>query len=206
MRPEDHPLARRDWVALSLPGLIWGSSFFLIAEGLESFEPFLVTWLRIVFGLLVVACVPATRQPVPRPAWPRLALLGVVWVAIPLSLFPLAEQHVSSSVTGMLNGATPIFTAIVAALIVRRLPPGRQIAGLVTGLVGIVLIAAPTWSDGGSSSAATASALPHVNSEPPIAAMPNGASTTSATASTRPVTGSDPSVRCNGAARLYATP
>jgi drug/metabolite transporter (DMT)-like permease len=153
-RPEDHPLARRDWVALSLPGLIWGSSFFLIAEGLESFEPFLVTWLRVVFGLLVVACVPTTRQPVPRPAWPRLALLGVVWVAIPLSLFPLAEQHVSSSVTGMLNGATPIFTAIVAALIVRRLPPGRQIAGLVTGLVGIVLIAAPTWSDGGSSSAA----------------------------------------------------
>jgi drug/metabolite transporter (DMT)-like permease len=153
-RPEDRPLALRDWVALSLPGLIWGSSFFLIAEGLESFEPFLVTWLRIMFGLLVVACVPATREPVPRAAWPRLAVLGVVWVAIPLSLFPLAEQRVSSSVTGMLNGATPIFTAIIAALIVRRLPPGRQIVGLVAGLAGIVLIAAPTWSDDGGSSAA----------------------------------------------------
>jgi drug/metabolite transporter (DMT)-like permease len=77
-----------------------------------------------------------------------------VWVAVPLSLFPLAEQRVSSSVTGMLNGATPIFTAIIAALIVRRLPPGRQIAGLVAGLAGIVLIAAPSWSDDGASSAA----------------------------------------------------
>jgi drug/metabolite transporter (DMT)-like permease len=154
VRPEDRPLALPDWVALSMPGLIWGSSFFLIAEGLESFEPFLVTWLRIMFGLLVVGCVPATRQPVPRAAWPRLTLLGVVWVAVPLSLFPLAEQRVSSSVTGMLNGATPIFTAIVAALIVRRLPPGRQITGLVAGLAGIVLIAAPSWSDDGASSAA----------------------------------------------------
>jgi drug/metabolite transporter (DMT)-like permease len=152
-RPEDHALAAGDWIALSLPGLIWGSSFFLIAEGLESFDPFLVTWLRIVFGLLVVASMPATRVSVPRSMWPRLAVLGVVWVAIPLSMFPLAEQRVSSSVTGMLNGATPIFTAIVAALIVRRLPPRRQIGGLVVGLAGIVLIAVPTWSQDGGSSA-----------------------------------------------------
>jgi len=137
-----------------MPGLIWGSSFYLIAEGLDSFQPFVVTWMRIMFGFLVVVSVPTTRRPVPRSSWPMLALLGVVWLAVPLSLFPLAEERVSSSVTGMLNGATPIFAAIVAALIVRRLPPQRQIVGLGVGLVGIVLIAAPTWSDGGSSSAA----------------------------------------------------
>ncbi len=154
IRPDDRPLAVGDWVALALPGLIWGSSFYLIAEGLESFEPFLVTWLRIVFGLLVVASVPETRQPVPASARPRLVLLGVVWIAVPLSLFPFAEERVSSSVTGMLNGATPIFTALVAALIVRRLPPQRQMLGLAIGLVGIVLIAAPSWSDEGRSSAA----------------------------------------------------
>jgi drug/metabolite transporter (DMT)-like permease len=155
-RPEDRPLAARDWAALAIPGLIWGSSFYLIAEGLDSFDPFVVTWMRIVFGFLVVISVPATRQPVPRGSWPTLALLGVVWLAIPLSLFPLAEQRVSSSLTGMLNGATPVFAAIVAAIVVRRLPPQRQIVGLAIGLLGIVLIAAPTWSqtgEGGSSAA-----------------------------------------------------
>ena len=155
-RPEDRPLAARDWAALAIPGLIWGSSFYLIAEGLDSFDPFVVTWMRIVFGFLVVISVPATRQRVPRGSWPTLALLGVVWLAIPLSLFPLAEQRVSSSLTGMLNGATPIFAAIVAAIVVRRLPPQRQIVGLAIGLLGIVLIAAPTWSQtgqGGSSAA-----------------------------------------------------
>ncbi len=57
----------------------------------------------------------------------------------------------SSSVTGMLNGANPVFTAAVAALIVRSLPPGRQIVGLGVGMVGIVMIAAPSWSEGSSS-------------------------------------------------------
>ena len=77
--------------------------------------------------------------------------LGVVWMAVPLSLFPFAEQRVSSSVTGMLNGATPVFTAVVAAVLVRGLPPARQLLGLCIGVVGIVLIASPSWSEGSSS-------------------------------------------------------
>jgi drug/metabolite transporter (DMT)-like permease len=133
------------------PGLIWGSSFYLIAEGLDSFSPFLITWLRLAFGLAVVMSVPAARRPVPRSVWPRLAFLGVVWMAVPLSLFPFAEERVSSSVTGMLNGSMPVFAATVAALIARRLPPRRQILGLTIGLGGVVLIALPSWSEGASS-------------------------------------------------------
>lgn len=150
-RPEDVPLHPQDWLALALPGLIWGSSFFLIAEGLDAFAPFLVTWLRLAFGFAVIAATPTARRPVPRARWSRIAALGAVWMAVPLSLFPFAEERVSSSVTGMLNGATPVFTAIVAALIVRRLPPSRQLLGLVIGVVGIVLIALPSWSEGSSS-------------------------------------------------------
>ena len=69
--PDDVPLQPLDWLALALPGLIWGSSFFLIAEGLDAFSPFLVTWLRLVFGFVVIAAVPLTRGPVPRSTWPR---------------------------------------------------------------------------------------------------------------------------------------
>jgi drug/metabolite transporter (DMT)-like permease len=159
VRPEDRPLHLRDWAALGVPGLIWGSSFYLIAEGLDAFEPFLVTWLRLLFGFVVIVAMPVTRQPVTSGVWPRLAVLGVVWMAVPLSLFPLAEQRVSSSVTGMLNGATPVFTALVATMIVRRLPPGRQIAGLAIGVVGIVMIAVPTWDGGGGTHGSSAAGV-----------------------------------------------
>jgi drug/metabolite transporter (DMT)-like permease len=151
VRPEDRPLHAADWAALALPGLIWGSSFFLIAEGLDSFEPFLVTWMRLLFGFAVIAATPTARTTVGRSVWPRLAVLGVVWMAVPLSLFPFAEERVSSSVTGMLNGATPVFTAAVAAAVLRRSPPVRQLVGLAVGVAGIVLIASPSWSAGSSS-------------------------------------------------------
>lgn len=141
-----------DWARWAVPGLVWGTSFYFIAQGLEAFPAALVTPLRILFGFLTLACFPAARngriEGVDRR---RVALLGVIWMAVPLSLFPFAEQHVSSSVTGMLNGATPIFVTTVAAGMARRLPHRRAIAGLAIGFLGVVLIALPTASNGGNS-------------------------------------------------------
>lgn len=140
-----------DWVLLFVPGVIWGSSFFLIAEAMESFSPGLVTPMRVLFGCLTLTLIPGSRKPVDRTAWKPIALLGVVWLAAPLTTFPFAEQHVSSSVTGMLNGGTPLFAATVAAIITRRLPHRGQVIGILIGMSGIVLIALPTLREGSSS-------------------------------------------------------
>ena len=45
-----------DWGLLLAASLIWGSSFLLIAEGLEALEPGLITWLRILFGFAALCC------------------------------------------------------------------------------------------------------------------------------------------------------
>src|SRR4051812_26974104 len=63
-------------------------------------------------------------------------------------MFPFAEQHVSSALTGMLNGATPIFAAIVAAVIARRFPSRAMVAGLAVGVGGAVLMALPGFAPG----------------------------------------------------------
>jgi drug/metabolite transporter (DMT)-like permease len=140
-----------DWARLAMPGLIWGTSFYFIAEGLRSFDPALITPLRVGFGFLTLSCFRAARAPIRREDRSRVVLLGLIWLAAPLTLFPFAEQRVSSSVTGMLNGATPLFVATVASVLVRRLPPGRQLLGLVIGFLGVVLIAIPTLNQGDSS-------------------------------------------------------
>ncbi len=146
-----HVMQPADWVRLALPGVIWGSSFYFIAEGLDSFEPALITPLRVLFGLLTLLAFPAARAPIDRGDRPRIAVLGVVWLAVPLTLFPFAEERVSSSVTGMLNGATPLFVATVATMLARRPPPGRQLVGLLVGFAGVVLIALPSLDEGSSS-------------------------------------------------------
>lgn len=140
-----------DWVRLVVPGLIWGASFLFIAEGLESFPPSLITPMRLAFGLATLAWFPAARARLPRADMPRVTLLAVVWMAFPLSMFPFAEERVSSAVTGMLNGATPIFVAAVASFLARRPPPRHHLVGLAVGSVGVVLIALPTLGEGSSS-------------------------------------------------------
>jgi drug/metabolite transporter (DMT)-like permease len=94
---------------------------------------------------------PSARKPVARADWAGTAALGVLWFAFPLSMFPFAEQHVSSALTGMLNGATPLFVAAVASLIAGQLPARGTLAGLAIGFGGAVLMALPAM--GGSSSA-----------------------------------------------------
>ena len=101
-----------DWGLFLAIGCIWGSSFLFIRIGLDAFAPGLITSLRILLGAAALWLVPAARSPVDRADRPRLIVLSVLWVAIPFTLFPLAEQHITSGLTGLLNGALPIFAGV----------------------------------------------------------------------------------------------
>ena len=140
----------RDLALLVVPGTIWGASFLFIAEGLDAMAPFGVTFTRLLIGFLTLSLVPAARRRLaPGDGWPT-ALLSVIWLAFPLSLFPFAEQRVSSAIAGMLNGSTPIIAAIVAGVVARAWPDRAAVTGLTVGVAGIVLMAIPSI-DGASS-------------------------------------------------------
>jgi drug/metabolite transporter (DMT)-like permease len=146
-----HDNAASDWLILVGPGLIWGASFLFIAEGLKSIGPNGLTFMRIFLGCATLSVIPGARKPIARRDFWRVVLLGVIWLAFPLSMFPFAEQRVSSAVTGMLNGANPLFTAIVSSFLLKRGPSRKVMTGLVVGLMGVVLVAWPTINEGRSS-------------------------------------------------------
>ncbi len=139
----------KDWALfVSLSG-IWGSSFLLMAIGLDNFHPGLVTLLRVGFGASFMFALPKAKSiRIPREDWPRIVTTSIAWIVIPFTLFPIAQQWIASGVAGMLNGATPIFTAIVASIMLRQLPGRRQMIGLVIGFVGMVAIALPSADSG----------------------------------------------------------
>lgn len=147
-----------EWALLASIALMWGSSFLLIAIGLESFEPGLIAMLRLAFGTAAVALARGARRKVEREDWPRIVLLGLVWMAVPLALFPIAQQWVASSVAGMINGAMPLFAALFAWWLLGRGPALRQGAGLLLGFSGVVLIILPT-AQGASATAVGAGLL-----------------------------------------------
>jgi drug/metabolite transporter (DMT)-like permease len=140
-----------DWILVTLPGIIWGASFLFIAEGLRVIGPAGVTFVRILIGFVTLALISSARRPVAPSDRRAVALLGVLWMAFPLSMFPFAEERVSSALTGMLNAAVPLFAAIVAAVLARALPGRGVAAGLTVGLSGAVLMAWPTIHEGRSS-------------------------------------------------------
>lgn len=140
-----------DWALLALPGLIWGASFLFIAQGLEALAPDGVTFLRFVIGFAALSLVPGARRPVLASDRAGIGWLGVLWLAFPMSMFPHAEQSVSSALTGMLNGAIPLIAASVAALLGKRVPSRTVLYGLAVGFGGAVLMAVPGLDKGGSS-------------------------------------------------------
>ncbi|MEO5761043.1 MAG: DMT family transporter [Vicinamibacteria bacterium] len=145
------PASPLEWFLLAAPGLIWGTSFLLIAEGLESLGPNGVTFVRLVIGFATLSIFSAARRDVIREDWKGIFWVSLLWMAFPLSMFPYAEQRITSAMTGMLNGANPLFVVVGAALMARRFPTRAVVVGLVVGMTGAVLIALPGMDDGRSS-------------------------------------------------------
>lgn len=140
-----------DWGLFSGVSLIWGASFLLMDIGLDSFHPGLVTFLRVGFGAVTLSLLARTRKTkTGKENLARVRLLGVLWIAIPMTLFPIAQQWINSAIAGMINGATPIFTAAVAGILLGALPGRLQLAGLAVGLVGVFAMALPSVGEGTS--------------------------------------------------------
>jgi drug/metabolite transporter (DMT)-like permease len=141
-----------EWTQLTVAGLVWGASFIFISVGVEHFSPGVVTFARIAFGTLTLAFIPSARSVrIERADWPRVIAVGVTWMAFPMTLFPLAQQHIASGLAGMLNGSIPVFAAIIGSIALGRLPGRNQRLGLAVGALGIVLLGIPALGDGGSS-------------------------------------------------------
>ena len=51
-----------EWALFMSISLIWGSSFLLIAVGLDAFEPGLITLMRVAYGSATVILVPSARR------------------------------------------------------------------------------------------------------------------------------------------------
>jgi drug/metabolite transporter (DMT)-like permease len=132
-------------------GGIWGSSFLFMAIGLEAVRPGLVTWLRVLFGAAAIWTFPgARRAAIAREDRVRLLALSIAWVVIPFTLFRLAQGSVNSAIAGMLNGAAPIFTAVIATILHRRAPGSRQLIGIPLGFLGVAAIALSAAGEGAS--------------------------------------------------------
>jgi len=129
-----------EWGLLAVTSITWGSSYLWIALGLESFGPGLIAWLRMAFGATTLALITRQTVAIDRRDWGVITLIAVVGNAGPALLFALAEQTLESSVVGMLTAAVPLATLVVALLLGNRSLRPIHAAGLILGLIGVVML------------------------------------------------------------------
>ena len=139
-----------DWLLSLGMALTWGSSFLLIDIIIRYAPATFVPFGRSFFGMVALFFVPGSRNKIAPEHRRKIWVLGLIWMALPFFLFPIAERTVASSIAGMMNGALPIVVIVVTSFWIRTKPSGQRLTAVLVGFLGIVLIAVPSINDGSS--------------------------------------------------------
>lgn len=135
------------WFYLFALSLIWGSSYILIKIGLAGFGYIESATIRILAaGVLFLPVVFFNLKKVPLRKIPLLALSGLLGVFIPAYLFCLSQQHIQSSVAGILIAMTPCFTFLISIVFFKKKYGITQISGLILGFACCVALSLFTAS------------------------------------------------------------
>ena len=143
------------WFLIILLAAGWGSSFFFNEIMLREIGPLWTAFGRVGIGALGCwAWLIATgaNLSVPKATIGMLIAFGLLQYAIPLTVYPLTQQYITSSAAGIVNAMTPIMVVIVSHF----WPAGEKatalkVVGIVLGFVGITLLAQPSFAGQGAS-------------------------------------------------------
>ena len=119
---------------------LWGSSFLMMKYALEELDAYNISFYRILIGMVFINILNFKKTKLPIRKHFQLALVGLLWMSFPFYLFAKAEETITSSLAGLINGSTPIFISLIAVLIFKDKILKKQIIYLLTGFIGIYFV------------------------------------------------------------------
>jgi drug/metabolite transporter (DMT)-like permease len=126
---------------LILLALIWGTSFILIKQGLKVYAPDEVATLRVTAAFLFLLPVAIMRiRQLNKRDFGIVFVSGLLGIFFPAFLFSTAQTRIDSSVAGILNTLSPIFTMMMGALFFSQKFKGLAVLGTLIGFGGTVLL------------------------------------------------------------------
>jgi drug/metabolite transporter (DMT)-like permease len=129
------------WFILIVLSLVWGSSFILMKQGLKAFTSEEVAGLRItIASAFMLPFLYKHFNFDVKKNLKGLILMGVFGNLIPAFLFTKAETEISSSLTGMLNALTPMFTVVVGIIAFKQKASKMQFLGVFIGFIGAIAL------------------------------------------------------------------
>src|SRR5918995_1758099 len=139
---EEDAMSRRGWALFLALGIIWGTPYLLIKVAVEDLPPASLVLARTSLATLLLLPLAAARgllRPL-LPHWRPLVVYTLVEICAPWVLLGYAEQHLSSSLTGLLVAAVPLVGAVLVKVTGHEPMASRRVLGLLVGFAGVALL------------------------------------------------------------------
>lgn len=128
------------WALLLFLAFIWGSSFILMKRSLEVYSSVQVAALRMtIAGFILMPFALKNLKLLSKNFFPFL-IVGFIGNAIPAFLFTFAQLKINSSMAGILNSLTPLFTLLVGVFFFKTKIKYLQAIGIFIAFMGSVLL------------------------------------------------------------------
>lgn len=131
-----------DAFCLAMLGMLWGMSFLFIRQAVPEFGALALIEVRVALAAVALAPIVIARGQVTAMLanWRAIAVMGVLHYAIPFSLYAYAMLTLSAGYSSIINAAAPIFTGIITYSWLGERHGTSRVAGLLLGLVGVVVL------------------------------------------------------------------
>lgn len=140
-------MLQRQFLEILLLGMLWGPSFLFTKIALADIEPFTLVALRIGLGSILLFCIVKLKR-IAMVYDLKLVLhcliLGFFVNGLPFLCFTFALKDISTSLSALINGTTPILTVILASLLFKdeRITWNKTL-GISVGLAGFLVLFLP---------------------------------------------------------------
>jgi drug/metabolite transporter (DMT)-like permease len=141
---------RRGWVLFVAMCVIWGLPYLLIRVAVRDLNPANVVFARTAVGAMLLLPVAAYRKVLPdlRGHLRWLVLFTAVELAIPWFLLTDAEEHLTSSLAGLLVAAVPLVGVGLSRLTGQaEVMTARRWLGLLIGVAGVASLVGLQFGD-----------------------------------------------------------
>src|SRR5437773_9831631 len=143
MVAKDGRVDARDWSLLGVLSVLWGGSFFFNGLALKQLPQLALVLLRVALAaLILLPLVRAYRIDFPKgfAGWKPFFAVAFFNNVLPFSLIVMGQTFIPSGLASILNATTPLFTVVVMAVAGEEKLHTRRIAGVVAGLIGVVIL------------------------------------------------------------------
>jgi drug/metabolite transporter (DMT)-like permease len=129
------------WGIYIVLSLIWGGSFKLMKVGMEALSPYQVASLRMISaGIILLPFALTAVRKIPKNQILMVIASGLLGSFFPAFLFCIAETRIDSSLAGILNALTPLFTVLIGVAFFKIEVSRQKYIGVIIGFIGLALL------------------------------------------------------------------